>query len=95
MLPIQTDTVPDAEAMYRFQSVAMEHGLSACDPSYLEPAQQRGIGLATLNQRLRPACASAGLHINNHSLLPAKRSAKCWKGKTSIPSCVFKTGPRG
>jgi predicted nucleic acid-binding protein len=95
MLPIQTDTAPDAEAMYRFQSMAIEHGLSASDAAYLELAQRRGIGLATLDQRLRSACAIIGIHIYNHSLPPAKRSAKGWKGKTSIPSCVFKTGPRG
>ena len=63
MLPIQTDTVPDAEAMYRFQSLAIDHGLSAYDAAYLELAQRRGIGLATLDQRLRSACASAGIHL--------------------------------
>jgi len=62
MLPIQTDGVPDAEAMYRFQSLAIEHGLSAYDAAYLELAQRRGIRLATLDQRLRSACASAGIH---------------------------------
>ena len=62
-LPIQTDTVPDVEAMYRFQSLAIEHRLSVYDAAYLELAQRRGIGLATLDQRLRAACASTGIHL--------------------------------
>jgi predicted nucleic acid-binding protein len=63
ILPIQTDAVPDAEAMYRFQNLAIEHGLSAYDAAYLELAQRGGVGLATLDQRLRAACASAGIHL--------------------------------
>jgi predicted nucleic acid-binding protein len=63
MLPIQTDTVPDAEANYRFQSLATEHALSAYDAAYLELAQRRGIGLATLDQHLRSACVRAGIHL--------------------------------
>jgi len=63
MLPIRTDTVLDTEAMYRFQSLAIEHGLSAYDAAYLELAQRRGLGLATLDQRVRSACTRAGVSL--------------------------------
>lgn len=63
MLPIHKDTVPDAEAMYRFQILAKEHGLSPYDAAYLELAQRRGIGLSTLDQSLWSACARAGVHL--------------------------------
>jgi predicted nucleic acid-binding protein len=63
MLPIQTDTVLDSDAMYRFQTLAMEYELSAYDASYLELAQRRGLGLATLDQRLHSAALKAGVKV--------------------------------
>jgi len=63
MLPIQTDTALDSDAMYRFQTMAMEYGLSAYDASYLELAQRRGLGLATLDQRLHSAAHKAGVKV--------------------------------
>ena len=63
MLPIEADSSPDAEAMYRFQSIALEHRLSAYDAAYLELAQRRGIGLATLDHHLRTACVNAGVKL--------------------------------
>ncbi len=63
MLPVQTDTVLDADAMYRFQTLAMEYELSAYDAAYLELAQRRGLGLATLDQRLHSAARKAGVKV--------------------------------
>ena len=63
MLPIQTDTVLDSDAMYRFQTLAMEYELSAYDAAYLELAQRRGLGLATLDRRLHSAARKAGVKV--------------------------------
>lgn len=63
MLPIQTDIVLDSDAMYRFHSLAMEHELSAYDAAYLELAQRRGLGLATLDRRLHSAALKAGVKV--------------------------------
>ena len=63
MLPIQTDTVLDPDAMHRFQTLAMEHELSAYDAAYLELAQRKGLGLATLDQRLQSAALRAGVKV--------------------------------
>ena len=61
MLPIQTDTFLDSDAMHRFQTLAMEHELSGYDAAYLELAQRKGLGLATLDQRLQSAALRAGV----------------------------------
>jgi predicted nucleic acid-binding protein len=63
MLPIQTDTVLDSDAMVRFHTLAMDYGLSAYDAAYLEVAQRRGLGLATLDQRLHSAAIRAGVKV--------------------------------
>ena len=63
MLPIQTDSILDSDAMYRFHTLAMEYELSAYDAAYLELAQRRGLGLATLDQRLRSAALRAGIKV--------------------------------
>jgi predicted nucleic acid-binding protein len=63
MLPIQTDAVLDSDAMYRFQTLAMEYELSAYDAAYLELAQRRGLGLAALDQRLHSAARKAGVKV--------------------------------
>ena len=63
MLPIQTDAFLDPDAMYRFQTLAMEYELSAYDASYLDLAQRRGLGLATLDQRLHVAARKAGVKL--------------------------------
>jgi predicted nucleic acid-binding protein len=63
MFPIQTDTVLDSDAMYRFQTLAVEYELSAYDAAYLELAQRRGLGLATLDQRLHSAARKAGVEV--------------------------------
>jgi predicted nucleic acid-binding protein len=63
MLPIQTDIVLDSDAMHRFQTLAMEYELSAYDAAYLELAQRKGLGLATLDQRLHSAALRAGVKV--------------------------------
>lgn len=63
MLPIRTDTVLDSNAIYRFHTLAMEYGLSTFDAAYLELAQRRCLGLATLDQRLHSAARRAGVKV--------------------------------
>lgn len=63
MFPIQTDSILDSDSMYRFHTLAMEYELSAYDAAYLELAQRRGLGLATLDQRLHSAALKAGVKV--------------------------------
>jgi predicted nucleic acid-binding protein len=63
MLPLRTDTALDPEAMYRFHTLAKGQGLSAYDAAYLELAQRRGLGLATLDQSLQTAASRAGVKV--------------------------------
>ena len=66
MLPVRTDTVLDSDAMYRFHALAIQHELSAYDAAYLELAQRRALGLATLDRRLRSAALRAGVKVAFH-----------------------------
>lgn len=63
MLPIQTDTHLIPDVMWRFHALAQEYGLSAYDAAYLELAQRRGLGLATLDRRLIKAARKAGVKV--------------------------------
>ena len=63
MLPIQTDSILDSDAMYRFHTLAIGYELSAYDAAYLELAQRKGLGLATLDQRLHSAARKAGVRV--------------------------------
>jgi len=63
MLPIRTDFLLDPNAVMRFHTLAWEHNLSAYDAAYLELAQRRGLGLATLDQRLSSAAQEAGVKV--------------------------------
>jgi predicted nucleic acid-binding protein len=63
MLPIQTDTFLDVDALWRFHALAEEYGLSAYDAAYLELTQRRGLGLATFDRRLIRAARRAGIKI--------------------------------
>ncbi len=63
MLPVQTDTQLDAAAFWRFLTIAKTYELSAYDAAYLELAERRGIGLATLDQQLASAARRAGVRI--------------------------------
>ena len=61
MLPIQTDTDLSQDAVWRFQALARQYSLSAYDAAYLELAQRKGAGLATLDRRLITAARKAGI----------------------------------
>ena len=52
MLPIQTDTALDSDAMYRFQTLAMEYELSAYDAAYLELSRELGCRFITADRKL-------------------------------------------
>lgn len=62
-LPIHTDATLDANTIFRLQAIAIQYDLSAYDAAYLELAQRKGIGLATLDRRLRSASQKAGVKI--------------------------------
>ena len=62
-LPIQTDAHLNSDAVRRFQTLAKEHSLSAYDAAYLELAQRKGIGLATLDKRLTSAARKSGVQV--------------------------------
>ncbi len=63
LLPIFTDTLLGADAVFRLGALAQLYRLSAYDAAYLELAQRRGIGLATLDEALMAAARKAGLEI--------------------------------
>lgn len=63
LLPIQTDTLLNVNALWRFHALAEEYGLSAYDAAYLELTQRRGLGLATFDRRLIMAARRAGVKI--------------------------------
>ncbi len=63
MLPVQTDTDLGPEAIRRFHALAQEYTLSAYDAAYLELAQRKGLGLATLDQPLIKAARKAGVSV--------------------------------
>jgi predicted nucleic acid-binding protein len=60
-LPIRTDMMLDSDIVWRFHTLAMEYNLSAYDAAYLELAQRRGLGLATVDQHLHAAAQKAGI----------------------------------
>lgn len=63
MLPIETDAELDLDAVWRFHVLAQQYGLSAYDAAYLELAQRRGLGLATVDRSLRTAARKAGITV--------------------------------
>lgn len=63
LLPIQTDTELSLDAATRFQVLALEHALSAYDAAYLELAQRKRAGLATLDRRLVNAARRTRLRV--------------------------------
>lgn len=60
-LPFQTDMALDADSIGRLHTLAIEYDLSAYDAAYLELAQRRTLGLATVDRRLRSAAQRAGV----------------------------------
>ena len=69
MLAIRTDAELDTNAVMRFDRLAREHALSAYDAAYLELAQRRALGLATLDRRLMAAARRAGIKVIRDSRL--------------------------
>ena len=66
-LPIRTDGVLDSDSMARFHILAIEYNLSAYDAAYLELAQRRGLGLATVDRPLRVAAQRAGVKVTSQA----------------------------
>jgi len=62
-LPVQTDMTLDPDIISRFHTLAIEYNLSAYDTAYLELAQRRGLGLATVDRQLRSAAQKAGVKV--------------------------------
>lgn len=58
IVPIELST-----AMWSVLDVACQHELSAYDAVYLGLAKFRGVPLATIDDRLRVACKSAGVEL--------------------------------
>ena len=63
ILPIQTDLELSPDAVWRFQTLARKYSLSAYDAAYLELAQRRGVGLATLDRHLATSARKAGVKV--------------------------------
>lgn len=61
-LPVEILPVELSTALSTIDT-AQAHGLSAYDATYLHLAEVRGLGLATIDARLRAACASAGVPV--------------------------------
>jgi predicted nucleic acid-binding protein len=66
-LPIRTEMVLDSDSMARFHMLAIEYHLSAYDAAYLELAQRRGLGLATVDRPLREAAQRAGMKVTSQA----------------------------
>lgn len=60
-LPIRTDPSPGARVFVRIGALARRHELSSYDASYLELAERKSLGLATLDARLMAAARTDGL----------------------------------
>ncbi len=63
ILPIKTDTIIGPDAMERLRTLGRQYKLSAYDATYLELALRKGLGLATMDRRLRSATEKAGVRI--------------------------------
>jgi predicted nucleic acid-binding protein len=66
-LPIRTDMMLDSDIMWRFQTLGIEYHLSVYDAAYLELAQRRGLGLATVDRPLRLAAQRAGIKATSQA----------------------------
>ena len=62
-LPIVADEETTTHAFGDTLSLAREHNLSAYDAAYLELAMRRGLPLATLDDRLKTAARTVGVHL--------------------------------
>jgi predicted nucleic acid-binding protein len=62
-LPVRTDPLLGRQALERFTALAARHRLSVYDAAYLELALRRGIGLATLDDRLARCATDDGIPL--------------------------------
>jgi predicted nucleic acid-binding protein len=66
-LPVRTDVALDSDTVWRLQTLAIEYSLSAYDAAYLELAQRKGLGLATVDRSLRSAAQKAGMKVTSQA----------------------------
>ncbi len=62
-LAIETDPETASRALGDTRSLALIHGLSVYDATYLELAMRSGLPLATLDERLKKAAQQAGAKV--------------------------------
>ncbi len=62
-LPIRPDRAVGPAELAAVVALAARHGLTTYDASYVELAQRRQLPLATLDRKLREACAAAGVAV--------------------------------
>lgn len=62
-LDLQTDFTGHSDHVWRLLGLVQEYQLSAYDASYLELAQRKGLGLATLDDSLADAARKAGVKV--------------------------------
>lgn len=62
-LPLETDFHSGPEVLGVYRALAREHGLSAYDAAYLELAERREFGLASLDGPLVKAARKAGVLV--------------------------------
>ncbi len=60
-LPIHTDAASGSDLMERTHRLSMTYKLSAYDAAYLELAERKQAGLATLDQKLQQAAKHCGV----------------------------------
>ena len=62
-LPIRPDQAVGPEELATVVALGARHALTTYDASYVELAQRRQLPLATLDRKLREACAVAGVAV--------------------------------
>ncbi|MBN4073216.1 type II toxin-antitoxin system VapC family toxin [Mariprofundus ferrooxydans] len=62
-LPINTDTAMGADLMARIHHLSITYKLSAYDAAYLELAERKQAGLATLDNKLLQAARDCGVEV--------------------------------
>ncbi|MDD5308806.1 MAG: type II toxin-antitoxin system VapC family toxin [Deltaproteobacteria bacterium] len=62
-LPVKTDAQIGQPSLVPLGATARAHDLSSYDAAYLELAARRGLGLATLDDRLAAAAKRAGIEV--------------------------------
>ena len=63
LLPLEVEPPADAAALKRTVALARRHDLSVYDASYVDLAKQRSVPLATLDAKLRKACAAQRIAV--------------------------------